>query len=495
MPDRPSPESRVQWLRGISWLSGGTVLSLGASAVAGILIARLLGPSGFGIYAFVTVATSLLSMVSGYGLNLHLVTILKRDRGDSKAYAEVSRVAYCLSGLAAVVGAAVAWLAFSPHIRLPLMIDLGEVLFAPLMLRQVILQVRSRQRDMILAQMANRLAWILYVTLTFALPPAHILVWLMIGRVAVLLLWGVVLRAMARLPGRNTRTPRASLWPFSSYLGVVRASAPLAIGSLLGTGYNRIDQLLLTGIRGSYATGLYAGAVRLAELPGSFPSIVQNVSMPTFVRAHQSREGAQLSSALTDALLLTIIPSGLAVSLLAGLGGPLIVLVLGRRFGGAATALVILAAADWMRLPGTVYTTLAIAVDRRRVLAIAIGCGFAVNLVINLALIPLIGALGAAVASLFGYGTSALLTARAAHEERRTLRPSYLLTVRLGAAAAGAAGLGHVFRVPLPADAAVIATSYLIAIVLVLPRSERLRLQAVVMPPFERAVDALRYRS
>lgn len=488
--NRSGDRLHKQWLTGSAWLGGGTLASLGVTVIAGIALARFLGPRGLGAYAAVTVATSLITVLSIYGLDLHLVTILGLDGNDVGSYDAVARLAFVLCFTASLIGEGVAWLAFSGQSRLALMIDLGEVAFAPLLLRAVVLQVRGKQRSVVTALLLNRVTWIVVVVAVVLAHPRYPLPWLLGGRVLALWVQGSILRLLAKLPASPRVNYRVAA---AGSLKALRASSPIALGSLLGNGYNRVDQLLLSGMRGPYMTGLYAAGVRLAELPGSIPGIVQNVSLPTLVRLHHEGRRQDLCRALDGALLLTIVPGGLAVALLAGLGRPLVVLVLGQGFSGAAAAVVILAAADWARLPGTVYTSLALAVGRRRALVIGTGCGFAVNLVVNFALIPLLGAIGAALASLLGYGTSAVVVARAIRGELRGTRGRRLLTVRLGIAAALPALLGHFVQLSLAGDALLIILGYVFIIGVLLP-DERRRLLLAGGAPLRGARSVVRWR-
>ena len=476
-----SGSSSRGWLGRASWLTAGSAGSLGLSAIAGILLARFLAPSGFGTYAAVTVGTTLLSTLATYGLDLHLVTVLGDDATDREQYRAVLRLGLTLGCAVTAIGEVLATFAFSAPTRAALIIDLGEVAFAPLLLRAVVLQFRGQQRRIVGAQILNRMIWVLLVVCVVVLRPSHALSWLMGGRVAALCLQGYVLTVLARLSKEgSSRISYRHRWTTS--LEILRSSAPIAFASVFGTGYNRLDQLILTAFRGSYTTGIYAAGVRLAELPSSVPSIIQNVSLPTLVRARKSGRDADMSRAINDALLLTIVPGGLAVALVAGLGKPLVVLVLGQHFAGATGIVIILAVADWARLPATVYTSVALAAGRRQILVAGTGYALALNIVVNITLIPFLGAPGAAIASVVAYGASGVIIGRGALRGITQSRLVYHLPIRLAVAASIAALIGHAgilnpaVRLPLPANCMLIVAAYVILICVALPAAERSRL-------------------
>lgn len=449
------------------------MVSLAATAATGVILARALGPERLGIYAAVVVTTSLIGALSKFGLDFHLVTVLTGKATDADCYAAVVRTAFVVGAASVAIAEIVSWSALSGQWRTAFMIDLGEVALAPLLLRQVVLQVRFQQRSIVVAQLANRSAWFMAVTFVATLRPSHALAWLMVARVVLPVLQGIILAKLSPFPRRPA--PISPARALTDSYHAFRASVPLALSSLLGTGYNRIDQLLLTGLRGPYATGVYAAAVRLAELAQPIPTIAQSVSLPSMVAARQTGDPTESRQALDDALLLTILPGGLAVALLAGVGRPIVLLALGGRFSAATPALVVLAAAEWFRFPGTVYDSYALAFGRRRSIMLANGAGFLLNLGANLALVPVIGVAGAAWASFLAYGTSAFFMARVASSAEPGARSSYALTLRLALASFIPMVIGYFLALPLTPAVLVVGITYLVGVLVLLPRRHRQR--------------------
>jgi O-antigen/teichoic acid export membrane protein len=136
--------------------------------------------------------------------------------------------------------------------------------------------------------------------------------------------------------------------------------------------------------------------------------------------------------------------------------------------------------------------SLALAVGRRRALVIGTWWGFAVNLVANLAMIPFLGATGAAVASLLGYGISALVVGRVATSGTKSFRrSSFSLTGRLAAPTLLAAILGRVTHIPIAADACAITVAYMLGIAILLPIPERRRLISAARSRLNRVAKAV----
>ena len=114
----PSPDSapsdltyrRSRWLKGSLWLGIANAASLGATLIVGVLLARKLGPSGLGVYAAVTVATTFMSLLVTFRLELHLLTLLRNDETDRAAYFSVLRASYLLALPICLLGEAIALL-------------------------------------------------------------------------------------------------------------------------------------------------------------------------------------------------------------------------------------------------------------------------------------------------------------------------------------------------------------------------------------------------
>jgi O-antigen/teichoic acid export membrane protein len=93
---------------------------------------------------------------------------------------------------------------------------------------------------------------------------------------------------------------------------------------------------------------------------------------------------------------------------------PLLVLVFGARYGGAAAPLVVLALATVLIAPAGVLGTALIAVGNLRPLAIQVGVSLVVNVVVLVVLVPSQGASGAAAATLACETVALVLLARTA---------------------------------------------------------------------------------
>ena len=207
---------------------------------------------------------------------------------------------------------------------------------------------------------------------------------------------GLLLLLVYRCSGENLRA-----WRFESATArsLLARSWSLALTNLAILLYTRIDVVLLSHLRGAHETGLYAAVVRLTEVGYILPMILVNTLFPLLTRQHAEDPAAFL---LTLRRLLTVVAgTGVATAATLALGAPLWIRILyGAEFAAAAPALTlgawtcILAGlgavrAQWLLLHGLQHYGL-----------YYVGLGALLNLALNLWLIPALGAVGAAGASL-----------------------------------------------------------------------------------------------
>jgi len=167
------------------------------------------------------------------------------------------------------------------------------------------------------------------------------------------------------------------------------------IGSISGVLLTRIDQTVMVPLAGAYDLGLYVVAVTIAELPLVINNAVREVTFSSDA-AQGSDERLTLASRLSS---LVTLGAGVGVGVTAWWWLPLL---FGSDFSGAYPVLLILIVAVVLGNPGSVAGVglSARGMPGRRSLALVLAC--VVNLALVFLLVPLLGAMGAAVATLAG---------------------------------------------------------------------------------------------
>lgn len=200
----------------------------------------------------------------------------------------------------------------------------------------------------------------------------------------------------------------------------LKESLPVGAGTFLNTAAERIDVPLLTLLVGSYQTGIYAAAYRGYAVLNNIPLGFFSAVLPAMAASQDDRAGLRRLFTRSLALMILVsIPLAIALFVFAQ---PLIQFLYGEEYRASAGNLRLLA---WGLVPLFVGMTFSHVMlsqgDLVRKLPGVAGAGLCVNMVANLILIPRIGSLGAAAATviteivrtlLYGLGVKKYLSQR-----------------------------------------------------------------------------------
>jgi PST family polysaccharide transporter len=195
---------------------------------------------------------------------------------------------------------------------------------------------------------------------------------------------------------------------FAEARGLVRKGYPLAIAAFAVIVYMKGGQLMLAQMLGDREMGLYAAAIRFPDCALFLPTALAISVVPALLRAHQTG-GAAYEAGLLAYMRLSAL-MGLAVALPLALAAPwLMQFLFGDAYASAwATMSVYVLAMPFMFL-GVARTQHLLNEGQMRLsLAFSI-IGLVINLGLNFALIPVIGKMGAAIATVASQALSAVL--------------------------------------------------------------------------------------
>ena len=383
----------------VGWLALDRFIRLGAGLAVGIAVARHLGPAGNGALQAGLSLAALLAAVIELGLD-HVV---RRElvRAPDRAGALLG-TALALRALALLpAAAAFAWLMRRDGADATLTAWLAITLLLPLFQTfENWFLATDRARENVLAQ---NLALLLGAAARIALILGGAGVW-PFGAAAAgeTLLAGIFLTATYRLRGA-----RPGAWRYDGSLArqIVRDSAPLLLTNLAQTVSRRLDVVLLAALATAPVAGSYAAAVRLAEIGYVLPMILLNAFFPRLTRLRTDDRLGYAREFHRFFVLLTWL--GVAFAVVATVASTWIVArVYGPAFADAAlpfaiyawTAVLIgqhIARSQWLLLENLQMLGLAFT-----------AAGAVINVLLNLLLIPRLGATGAAIAALAAHATA-----------------------------------------------------------------------------------------
>jgi len=189
-------------------------------------------------------------------------------------------------------------------------------------------------------------------------------------------------------------------WSFARSL--LRDSWPLIFSNLAIVIYMRVDQVMLGNMRGDVEVGIYSVVVLIAEAAYVIPMIVMPSLLPDIVAAKQQSEA--LFHERLDHLyrLMAFLAYVIAIPL-ALVSIPLVPGLFGNAYASGGPVLAVLAIAGIFTFMGVARTAFLIAMNWSKTHLVCVAFGAVINVLLNLALIPKYGALGAAFASAIAY--------------------------------------------------------------------------------------------
>jgi O-antigen/teichoic acid export membrane protein len=395
-----------RFIRHVAMTGGAQLVQAALAMAAGILVARVLGPSPRGALAVLTALGAITILVGSLGIHLSGVYFLGRFKDERDSIVSNNLVVGSLGGVAVAVGLGALGLALHDAI-LP---GIAESLFIVFLFSVPLLYFNQFGKTLLLG--AGRVG-------IYNVPESVGGVALFLGTIVSIAAFGdrlgplVALRIVVQITITITVVAflRSSLrFRFRPSRGLMRRQLNYGVrnysSSLFWLCLLQSDVVLCNHFLGSHATGIYSVAVSLGLPITLFAGAVGTVIFQR-VSAQESRATRVAQTNRTARLILPlVVAAALATALLAHL---VVRVVYGSAFDAAATALILL-------LPGLVAFGLEVVLmnflageGSPPVIVWAPAVGLAVNLGLNLYAIPEWGINGASITSSVAYGVVLVL--------------------------------------------------------------------------------------
>jgi O-antigen/teichoic acid export membrane protein len=195
-------------------------------------------------------------------------------------------------------------------------------------------------------------------------------------------------------------------WSFNAALAqkLLMCSWPLIISGVMVSLYMKIDQIMLQNISGVKEAGAYATVASLSEAWNLVPSVIVSSLFPAILNARRddiARYKKRVQH-LYDLMVYLSVPAALIVTFAA----PIIYKLYKPEYAYAAPALSVHVWSGVFVFLGIASTQYLVAENFNKLTFIRTGFGALVNIVLNLILIPEIGMMGAAIATLVAYASA-----------------------------------------------------------------------------------------
>ena len=399
----------IQTARNSGFLLGGEIATrLGGVALL-VLLARRFGPEGFGSYSAALALGSLLVVIADPGLAVLTTRDIARSPDQAARRLQLGLslkvpLSVAMVGAAMVASHLLSYPIQTTQLVLAVAVGLAVGSFATF-IRAVFRAFEQMHRDASTRIAEQAIVVGAGLSLIACGYPLLTVAWsVAAGKIAGLVLTLAVC-------GKEIATPRLSI-DMRGQASLLASALPLALAGILDGVVFYTDSVMLSAMKGSTAVGLYAAAQRPLAATLVLPAVLAAALLPQMSRDSRSAPIA-MATALNHSLkLVAALALPLAAFVVPTAAGWL-TLVFGSQYASASQTMGLLAGAVGMVYVVTLTGHALVAADRQMVhLKLAAMCA-ALNVALNLLLIPRLGLSGAALASLVSQAFMLLMELRA----------------------------------------------------------------------------------
>lgn len=382
----------------MGWLLGGKIVNMILSFFVSLATARYLGPDNFGSINYVAAYVSFFSSITSLGLSVIVIKEISMGKEDDN---EVIWTGILMRFLTAVFStiAVIALVSITDKSD-PLMVKIA-ILESIAILASAFDTFMYWFQGKLLGKYTSIASVVAYIGMSlyriYLLANNADILWFAFATSVDTLLLSLIL--MLCYVRENGFHPKVSIRLGKS---LMKQSYHYMISGLIAILYSKIDQIMLKQMLDTYSVGLYTAALTIAGLWGMIPSaFIQSVS-PILYKNAEENHGMfykRLRQSYAGIWLLNICWS-LGVSIFSYW---VIYLLYGKAYLGARGALVIVVWYTGITSIGSLTQVYLATENKNKYVNYFALAGLVTDVVLNALLIPKMGILGAAIATLVTY--------------------------------------------------------------------------------------------
>ena len=408
-----------KYVKNTGWLLAGKLLSL----VVGFIIARYLGPYAFGDLSFADAFAALFAAVGTLGLDSFIIREIIQHPDKRDEILGTSLVMRLAANAVLIPLAILTYLAFrqlstnETELSLALLIAFcsSAALFKSFNIIDSYFQSQVASKYVVQVQ---NVCLVLSTGVKIALIYNHAPVLYFAGA----LVFDSAILALGLLFIYKRKQLHLHTWTFNwvRAKSLIQQSWPLILTAVMISIYMKIDQVMLKSA-GSKIVGIYSAAARISESWYFIPVAIVTSVFPAIIHARKTdieRYHKRLQN-LYDLLVAISLPVAIMVSIFAD---QIIHLLYGNPYQGAGILLSIHIWSGIFVFLGSASSQFLLAEGFTLISFSRTAFGALVNVVLNLWLIPIYGALGASIATLIAYASSTFFILAVPHTREQGLR-------------------------------------------------------------------------
>lgn len=377
------------------WIIGGQVFQMGLTLVIGMLTARYLGPSNYGVIGYTASYVSFFSVVCQLGYTSTIVKeLLDHEERQGEILGTTIFFRVCTSLLSSVIMSALIYV-----------VDDGDMLIVRVGFLQS-LSLVFHSFEMIHYWYQSRLESSVSVkiqSLAYLIMAGYKIAILALGKsvewfafsttleaavVAVALVW-----TYRRSKGQKLNVS------VSAGREMLMSSYHFILSGLMSTIYSEMDKIMLGQMMNDTAVGYYTAASKISTMWSFVLMAFINSARPVIMSSKNISEERYLKQ--LKRLYAAIIWVGIAMAVCISVGGKLIIYIMyGEAYMPATSTLQILAWYTMFSILGSARGIWIVCEDKAKYVKYYLGIGAVLNIILNYVLIPIYGAGGAAMATL-----------------------------------------------------------------------------------------------
>lgn len=371
----------------------------------GVWITRYLGPEQFGLLSFATAFIGLFGAIAALGLQFIVVRDIVRNPDCARETLGTAALMQLIGGLLSylLILVAIAYLRPDDAIVRTIVAILGSMML-----------LRTSDISVFWFESQVQLKYTVWVQNSVFLVFAAIKVMLILQQAPLIaFVWATLVEAVVAaiilLGAMSQRGPSLAKLRVSAKRAksLLKDCWPLIFSSIAVSIYAKIDQIMLGEMIGDKAVGIYSAATRISEVWYFVIPIVLASIFPALINLNAKKSDLLLRrwSQLYALMFWLSVAVALVLSLLAG---SIVNLLFGEAYSGSAIVLVIHAWAGINVAVGSVWSNWILLENKLQIGLYGQLAGAIINVGLNLWLIPVYGAAGAALATLGSYWLSAI---------------------------------------------------------------------------------------